>query len=225
MTRTFANRAALDHLRLDLDRRPGQHHQERGLRVAGLPVDTLARPSGVHPGPPLLGQDVLHLAPGPDQRLAAERTSARRTTPSCGTAAATGTTRRATTPSTTRTSSPGSRTPAQPFPVPAPIGQHPLLRLRSPADVPASAYTHTNLNSAITDPTRGSGRNTSTTWSASGATPAVTVQHPGQSRNELRQRLHIRDRQDQRPPTGTGPAYMNYDDNPDARGTGSGSAR
>ena len=195
---------------------PGRHHQEHGVRVAGIQVDPGQRLQGLHPGTPLLGQDLLHLAPRPDQRLAAELTSARTTTPSSGTRQR----QLANQPSGNYTINYKAilawikNTGPNPFPSQLRSGNI-LYYDQIPTDVPASAYTHTNLNSAITDANQRFWKEYIDYVVGVWRDPCGTVQHPGQPGVSYGPDYTFGTIKISAPPDRHGAAYMNYADNPE----------
>ena len=201
-----------------------EHDTSRPQRLQSIP----ARLQGLHPGARATGARPSSSGPPTRdcQRLAAELSSARTTTPSSGTPAATGETPRATTRSTTRTILAWIKnTGPNPFPVAAAIGQHPLLR-PDPHRRPASAYTHTKLNSAISDANQRFWKEYIDYVVGVLARPLRQRPAPRATPRELRAGLHLRDDQDQLAPHRHGTAlHGSIATTPSGPATASGSAR
>ena len=83
-----------------------------------------------------------------------------------------------------------------------------------PSDVPASAYTHTQANSAITDSNQRFWKEYIDYVVGVWRDPSGTVQHPANPAMSYGNDYTFGTVQISAPPTGIGAAYMNYSDNP-----------
>jgi hypothetical protein len=83
-----------------------------------------------------------------------------------------------------------------------------------PTDVPAPAYTHTNLNTAITDPTQRFWKEYIDYVVGTWRDPTGTVQHPASPSMSYGNDYTFGTIKVSAPPSGPGAAYMVYDDNP-----------
>ena len=177
-TRISSNRASTTSLRLNLDRRPGQLVEELRLGVNRLQVDhwhsspgaiSKARGTGARPsssGPPTRTNDWRQTYFGTKDNTKLWNGSGNWNDPSGN--------------YTINYKNILTWIKSSPNVFPPQLRSGNILYYDSiPSDVPASAYDpHPARTPRSPTPTRGSGRSTSTTWSASGGIPAVTSSIP-----------------------------------------------